>query len=214
MNGQFIEVLLAPGYDEDALEVLQGKKNVRLLELADWPAPSREVEIKPVLGGLLVQDRDAVTEGRGEMRPMTEKQPSESQWEDLLFAWKVCRYVRSNAIVIACGGATIGIGAGQMSRVDSVRIAVEKAQANQPDLLAGAALASDAFFPFADGPELAYRGGRDVDHPAGWLGARRGRGRRRRCGGHRDGGDRQAPLPPLASSSSAPTSERSFARGT
>jgi phosphoribosylaminoimidazolecarboxamide formyltransferase/IMP cyclohydrolase len=163
MNGQFIEVLLAPGYDEDALEVLQGKKNVRLLELADWPAPSREVEIKPVLGGLLVQDRDAVTEGRGEMRAMTERQPSESQWEDLLFAWKVCRYVRSNAIVIASGGATIGIGAGQMSRVDSVRIAVEKAQANQgragTDLLAGAALASDAFFPFADGPELAIAAG-------------------------------------------------------
>jgi phosphoribosylaminoimidazolecarboxamide formyltransferase/IMP cyclohydrolase len=159
MNGQFIEVLLAPGYDEDALEVLQGKKNVRLLELADWPAPSREVEVKPVLGGLLVQDRDAVTEGRGEMHAMTEQQPSEEQWKDLLFAWKVCRYVRSNAIVIASRGATIGIGAGQMSRVDSVRIAVEKAQANQPDLLAGAVLASDAFFPFADGPELAIEAG-------------------------------------------------------
>jgi len=159
MNGQFIEVLLAPGYDEDALEVLQGKKNVRLLKLADWPAPSREVEIKPVLGGLLVQDRDIVTEGRGEMRAMTEKQPSESQWGDLLFAWKVCRRVRSNAIVLAAGGATIGIGAGQMSRVDSVRIAVEKARATQPDLLAGAALASDAFFPFADGPELAIAAG-------------------------------------------------------
>ncbi len=159
MSGQFIEVLLAPGYDEDALEVLKGKKNVRLLELADWPAPSREVEIKPVLGGLLVQDRDAVTEGREEMRAMTERQPSEAQWEDLLFAWKDCRRVRSNAIVLAVGGATIGIGAGQMSRVDSVRIAVEKARANQPDLLAGAALASDAFFPFADGPELAIAAG-------------------------------------------------------
>jgi phosphoribosylaminoimidazolecarboxamide formyltransferase/IMP cyclohydrolase len=159
MNGQFIEVLLAPGYDEDALEVLQGKKNVRLLKLADWPEPSREVEIKPVLGGLLVQDRDTVTEGRGEMRAMTKKQPSESQWGDLLFAWKVCRRVRSNAIVLAAGGATIGIGAGQMSRVDSVRIAVEKARAAQPELLAGAAMASDAFFPFADGPELAIAAG-------------------------------------------------------
>jgi phosphoribosylaminoimidazolecarboxamide formyltransferase/IMP cyclohydrolase len=159
MSGQFIEVLLAPGFDEDALEVLQGKKNVRLLELADWPEPSGEVEIKPVLGGLLVQDRDTVTEGRGEMRLMTEQQPSESQWEDLLFAWTVCRHVRSNAIVLAAAGATIGIGAGQMSRVDSVRIAVEKARANQPDLLAGAALASDAFFPFADGPELAIAAG-------------------------------------------------------
>jgi phosphoribosylaminoimidazolecarboxamide formyltransferase/IMP cyclohydrolase len=163
MNGQFIEVLLAPGYDEDALEVLKGKKNVRLLELADWPEPSSEREIKPVLGGLLVQDRDSVTEGRGEMRAMTEKQPSEAQWKDLLFAWKVCRRVRSNAIVIASGGATIGIGAGQMSRVDSVRIAVEKARVNQgragTNLLAGAALASDAFFPFADGPELAIEAG-------------------------------------------------------
>src|SRR5271163_257368 len=141
MNGQFIEVLLAPGYDEDALEVLKGKKNVRLLELADWPPPSDDYDSKPVLGGLLLQQRDAVTEGREQMRAMTERQPSDAQWEDLLFAWKVCRRVRSNAIVLAAAGATIGIGAGQMSRVDSVRIAVEKAQANQPDLLAGAALA-------------------------------------------------------------------------
>jgi phosphoribosylaminoimidazolecarboxamide formyltransferase/IMP cyclohydrolase len=159
MNGQFIEVLLAPGYDEDALEVLRGKKNVRLLELADWPPPSDDYDTKPVLGGLLVQQRDAVTETREQMRAMTERQPSEAQWEDLLFAWKVCRRVRSNAIVLAAGGATIGIGAGQMSRVDSVRIAIEKAQANQPDLLAGAALASDAFFPFTDGPELAVAAG-------------------------------------------------------
>jgi phosphoribosylaminoimidazolecarboxamide formyltransferase / IMP cyclohydrolase len=159
MNGQFIEVLLAPGYDEDALELLKGKKNVRLLELADWPERSGGVEIKPVLGGLLVQDRDAVTEGREQMRAMTEREPSEEQWKDLLFAWKVCRHVRSNAIVLVARGATIGIGAGQMSRVDSVRIAVEKAQANQHDLLAGAALASDAFFPFADGPELAIAAG-------------------------------------------------------
>jgi len=159
MNGQFIEVLLAPGYDEDALEVLRGKKNVRLLELADWPAPGDEYDSKPVLGGLLVQQRDAVTETREQMRPMTEREPSEAQWEDLLFAWKVCRRVRSNAIVLVAGDATIGIGAGQMSRVDSVRIAVEKAKANQPDLLVGAALASDAFFPFADGPELAIAAG-------------------------------------------------------
>jgi phosphoribosylaminoimidazolecarboxamide formyltransferase / IMP cyclohydrolase len=159
MNGQFIEVLLAPGYDDDALEVLTGKKNVRLLELGDWPEPSAEVEAKPVLGGQLVQTRDAVTEGREQMRAMTERQPNETQWQDLLFAWKVCRRVRSNAIVLAVGGATIGIGAGQMSRVDSVRIAVEKAQANRPGLLAGSALASDAFFPFADGPELAIAAG-------------------------------------------------------
>jgi len=159
LGKQFIEVLLAPGYDEDALEALQGKKNVRLLELAQWPPPSHEVESKSVLGGRLVQTRDVVSETREQMRVMTKKEPSEAQWDDLLFAWKVCRHVRSNAIVIATGGAAIGIGAGQMSRVDSVRIAIEKAQTAQPALLAGAALASDAFFPFADGPELAIAAG-------------------------------------------------------
>ncbi len=159
LSQQFIEVLLAPGFDDDALALLAEKKNVRLLELAHWPAPAHEVEAKPVIGGQLVQTRDVVSEGREQMTVMTEKAPSEQEWQDLLFAWKVCRHVRSNAIVIASGGATIGIGAGQMSRVDAVRIAIEKAQAFQPQLLAGAALASDAFFPFADGPELAIAAG-------------------------------------------------------
>jgi phosphoribosylaminoimidazolecarboxamide formyltransferase/IMP cyclohydrolase len=155
LGKQFIEVLLAPGYDQDALEALRGKKNVRLLELVQWPSPSQEVESKSVIGGQLVQTRDVVTETREQMRVMTRKAPSEAQWDDLLFAWKVCRHVRSNAIVIATGGATIGIGAGQMSRVDAVRIAVDKASAAQPDLLAASSLASDAFFPFPDGPQLA-----------------------------------------------------------
>jgi phosphoribosylaminoimidazolecarboxamide formyltransferase / IMP cyclohydrolase len=159
LSKQFIEVLLAPGFDPDALELLSEKKNVRLLELADWPAASRELEGKPVLGGQLLQTRDVVSETREQMSVMTGGEPSEEQWEDLLFAWKVCRHVRSNAIVIASGGATIGIGAGQMSRVDAVRIAVEKAQAAQPQLLAGSVLASDAFFPFADGPQLAIDAG-------------------------------------------------------
>jgi phosphoribosylaminoimidazolecarboxamide formyltransferase / IMP cyclohydrolase len=159
LGKQFIEVLLAPGYDEDALEALQGKKNVRLLELAQWPPPSHEVESKSVLGGRLVQTRDVVSETREQMRVMTKREPGEAQWDDLLFAWKVCRHVRSNAIVIATGGATIGIGAGQMSRVDSVKIAVEKAREAQPELLAGSSLASDAFFPFADGPQLAIEAG-------------------------------------------------------
>ncbi len=159
LSRQFIEVLLAPGFDRDALEVLGEKKNVRLLELARWPAPSREVEANQVVGGQLVQTRDVVSETREQMRVVTRSAPSEEQWADLLFAWRVCRHVRSNAIVIAAGGATIGIGAGQMSRVDSVRIAVEKASAAQPELLAGAVLASDAFFPFADGPQLAIDAG-------------------------------------------------------
>ncbi len=159
LSKQFIEVLLAPGFDAEALEVLGEKKNVRLLELAQWPPPTGESEGKPVIGGQLVQTRDLITETREQMRAMGAAEPSESQWEDLLFAWTVCRHVRSNAIVIAAGGATIGIGAGQMSRVDAVRIAVEKAQEFQPQLLAGAVLASDAFFPFADGPQLAIDAG-------------------------------------------------------
>jgi phosphoribosylaminoimidazolecarboxamide formyltransferase / IMP cyclohydrolase len=159
LGKQFVEVLLAPGFDQDALALLTEKKNVRLLELADWPAPSHEVEGKPVIGGQLVQTRDVVSETRAEMRAMGEQLPSEEQWSDLLFAWKVCRHVRSNAIVLAVGGATIGIGAGQMSRVDAVKIAVEKAREAQPALLAGAALASDAFFPFPDGPQLAIDAG-------------------------------------------------------
>jgi phosphoribosylaminoimidazolecarboxamide formyltransferase / IMP cyclohydrolase len=159
LSKQFIEVLLAPGFDPDALELLGEKKNVRLLELAEWPAPGSELDGKPVIGGLLLQTHDVVSETREQMRVMTAAVPSEGQWDDLLFAWRVCRRVRSNAIVIAAGGATIGIGAGQMSRVDSVRIAVEKAQAAQPELLAGSALASDAFFPFPDGPQLAIDAG-------------------------------------------------------
>ncbi len=164
LNEQFVEVLLAPGYDDDALELLREKKNVRLLELADWPAPSREVEGKPVIGGQLVQTRDVVSETREQMRVMTSCEPDEAQWAALLFAWKVCRHVRSNAIVIAVGSddgtcATIGIGAGQMSRVDAVRIAVEKAQATQPELLAGSVLASDAFFPFPDAAQVGIDAG-------------------------------------------------------
>jgi phosphoribosylaminoimidazolecarboxamide formyltransferase/IMP cyclohydrolase len=159
LSGQFIEVLLAPGFDPDALELLSEKKNVRLLELPDWPARAPGMEEKPVIGGVLSQTRDIVSETRAQMSVMGATAPAEEQWDDLLFAWKVCRHVRSNAIVIAARGATIGIGAGQMSRVDAVRIAIEKAQAAQPELLAGSSLASDAYFPFADGPQLAIDAG-------------------------------------------------------
>jgi phosphoribosylaminoimidazolecarboxamide formyltransferase/IMP cyclohydrolase len=165
LSGQFIEVLLAPGFDPDALEVLTEKKNVRLLacprmgELSKRPVRAEDVEEKPVIGGVLSQSRDVVSETREQMRVMSITAPAEEQWGDLLFAWKVCRHVRSNAIVIAREGATIGIGAGQMSRVDAVNIAIDKARAAQPDLLAGSSLASDAYFPFADGPQLAIDAG-------------------------------------------------------
>jgi phosphoribosylaminoimidazolecarboxamide formyltransferase/IMP cyclohydrolase len=159
LSKQFIEVLLAPAFEAEALAVLTQKKNVRLLELPDWPEPAGGLEAKPVIGGLLVQDRDEVSETADQMSVMTTKQPSDTEWDDMRFAWQVCRHVRSNAIVIARDGATIGIGAGQMSRVDAVRIAIEKAQAGEDNLLAGASLASDAFFPFADGPQLAIDAG-------------------------------------------------------
>lgn len=159
ISNQFVEVLLAPGFDPEALEVLRQKKNVRLLELPEWPAPTGGLEAKAVIGGVLVQDRDEVAETANQMRVMSAKQPGDREWDDLRFAWQVCRHVRSNAIVIASGGATIGIGAGQMSRVDAVNIAIEKARAFQPDLLPGSSLASDAFFPFADGPQLAIDAG-------------------------------------------------------
>ena len=159
LSKQFIEVLLAPGFEPEALAVLTQKKNVRLLELPDWPEPAGGLEAKPVIGGLLVQDRDEVAETAEQMSVMTARQPGDAEWQDMRFAWQVCRHVRSNAIVIARDGATIGIGAGQMSRVDAVRIAIEKAQDGQPELLAGSSLASDAFFPFADGPQLAIDAG-------------------------------------------------------
>jgi phosphoribosylaminoimidazolecarboxamide formyltransferase/IMP cyclohydrolase len=153
---QFIEVLFAPGYDDDALEVLQRKPSVRLLEDEERRrTPTGERDVRSVTGGLLVQDRDSVVTDRDRMRVVTSRAPTEDEWSDLLFAWTVCRHVKSNAIVAARGAATLGIGAGQMSRVDSVRIAVEKARTS----LAGAALASDAFFPFADGPALAIEAG-------------------------------------------------------
>jgi len=157
LTEQFVDVLFAPGYESGALQTLQVKPDVRLLEDEERRVPMLgEKDVRQVTGGLLVQDRDIVGEGRDQMDVVTSRQPSEQEWADLVFAWRVCRHVRSNAIVLARDGATIGIGAGQMSRVDSVRLAVEKSQ--QPDLR-GAVLASDAFFPFADGPELAIAAG-------------------------------------------------------
>ncbi len=193
---QFVEVLFAPGYDDAALETLASKPNLRILQDDEaQPLHLAEADVKQVVGGLLVQDRDLDTQERAEMTVPTARQPSDAEWSELLFAWRVCKHVRSNAIVLVRDGASVGIGAGQMSRVDSVRIAVEKAREGS---LEGAVLASDAFFPFADGPELAIRAGRHRDHPARRLGARR-RGRRRRgCSRRRDGLHQQAPLQALS----------------
>jgi phosphoribosylaminoimidazolecarboxamide formyltransferase/IMP cyclohydrolase len=164
LHKNFVEVLIAPGFEDGALEVLQQKEAIRILCEEERREPDDdERDVKRVLGGLLIQDRDGDPEPREIMEVVTETQPSEQQWEDMLFAWTVCRRVRSNAIVIAKGGATLGIGAGQMSRVDSVRLAVEKCRAAHGEdaaaMLADSAVASDAFFPFADGPELAIQAG-------------------------------------------------------
>jgi phosphoribosylaminoimidazolecarboxamide formyltransferase/IMP cyclohydrolase len=167
LKEQFIEVLFAPGYDEDALEILRARKNVRLLEKGDRRAGGRELEVRQVAGGLLVQERDTLMSAREDMTVVTARAPSEPEWEDLEFAWRVCKHVRSNAIVLARDRATVGIGAGQMSRVDSVRLALEKARV---DSLAGSVLASDAYFPFADGPQLAFEAGvRAIIQPGGSI---------------------------------------------
>ena len=135
---------------------LAEKPNTRILDDRERRTPNMiEPHLRQVVGGLLVQDRDFDLEERGEMQVVSERRPTEAEWQELSFAWRVCKHVKSNGIVISKNLSTIGIGAGQMSRVDAVRLALEKAQ----DDTAGGVLASDAYFPFADGPELALEAG-------------------------------------------------------
>jgi phosphoribosylaminoimidazolecarboxamide formyltransferase/IMP cyclohydrolase len=164
LHENFVEVLVAPIYEQAALDALQQKEAIRILADEERRSPSPiERDLRRVRGGLLVQDRDGDPEPRELMEVVTRAEPSDAQWRDLLFAWIVVRHVRSNAIVLAKDAATIGIGAGQMSRVDSVRLAIEKCREARGDeaeeLLGGSVLASDAFFPFADGPQAAIEAG-------------------------------------------------------
>jgi phosphoribosylaminoimidazolecarboxamide formyltransferase / IMP cyclohydrolase len=155
---QFVEVLFAPAYDSAALDLLAGKSSLRVLEHTDQRTlDEAERDYRRVIGGLLVQDRDWLAADRDALRVVC-GDVSDEQSADLLFAWRVVKHVTSNAIVIARSGQTFGVGAGQMSRVDAVRIAVEKAR-ELGHSLDGAVLASDAFFPFADGPQLALDAG-------------------------------------------------------
>jgi phosphoribosylaminoimidazolecarboxamide formyltransferase / IMP cyclohydrolase len=157
LSEQFVEVLFAPGYEDGALDILSAKPSIRILEDNERREPlTAEPEFKQVMGGLLVQDRDLEFADRTEMEIVTKREPSDQEWRDLMFAWKVCKNVRSNAIVIAKDERTAGIGAGQMSRVDSVRLAVDKSRLES---LSGSVCASDAYFPFADGPEIAIGAG-------------------------------------------------------
>ncbi|MDV6318866.1 bifunctional phosphoribosylaminoimidazolecarboxamide formyltransferase/IMP cyclohydrolase [Chromohalobacter sp. HP20-39] len=160
VDRQFVEVIIAPGIDDAAAEIVAGKKNVRLLDVSEhWPSqPRRAHDLKRVTGGLLVQDRDQGMVGSNELRTVTERAPSEQELSDLEFAWKVAKFVKSNAIVYAKHGQTIGVGAGQMSRVYSAKIAGIKA-ADESLEVPGSVMASDAFFPFRDGIDAAAEAG-------------------------------------------------------
>ncbi|MEM8628116.1 MAG: bifunctional phosphoribosylaminoimidazolecarboxamide formyltransferase/IMP cyclohydrolase, partial [Pseudomonadota bacterium] len=163
----FTEVVIAPAYAPDALDVFARKKDLRVLRAGDLAVPGRPGEmVRTIAGGRLVQSRDAVTIGRDDMRVVTERAPTEDEFRDLMFAFIVAKHVKSNAIVYAKNGATVGIGAGQMSRVDSARIAVRKgadaaaaAGQDEENLVVGSVVASDAFFPFADGLITAAEAG-------------------------------------------------------
>ena len=179
--GRFCEVLFAPHFTEDALAVLAAKPNMRILEDNERRRfDIAERDLKRVMGGLLVQDRDIDLEDRTQMEVVTERKPSEAEWGEMLFGWKVCKHVRSNAIVLVSDLATVGIGAGQMSRVDSVRLAIEKA--GDAGIVTGRVRARvGRVLPVRRRPAVRDRGRRDVDHPARRVQARHGgrRGRRR-----------------------------------
>jgi len=170
LGQQFVEVVIAPAIEEGVSEIFAGKKNVRLLVSGDWPAISpATLDIKKVNGGLLVQDRDLHVLSRADCKTVSQRIPTEAEWADLLFAWKVAQMVKSNAIVYAGDGRTLGVGAGQMSRIDSARIARWKASDAKLSLL-GVAMASDAFFPFRDGIDTAADAGvKAIIHPGGSI---------------------------------------------
>ena len=156
VDRQFVEVIIAPSVTEDAIAVIQSKKNVRLLECGEFGTAQSRLDYKRVNGGLLVQEADLAL--YNELTVVTERAPSEEEMQDLLFAWKISKFVKSNAIVYAKNQMTIGVGAGQMSRINSARIAGIKAE--HADLkVPGSVMASDAFFPFKDGIEAAAEAG-------------------------------------------------------
>jgi phosphoribosylaminoimidazolecarboxamide formyltransferase/IMP cyclohydrolase len=152
----FVECIAAPGFDEKSKAIFAAKKNLRLLELPPGGLePEGELQLKRILGGMLVQQPDLGEVQESELRTVTKRAPTAEELHTMRFAWKVAKHVKSNAIVFAKDGATLGVGAGQMSRVDSVKLAVMKAQSP----LAGSVVASDAFFPFPDGVEEAAKAG-------------------------------------------------------
>jgi phosphoribosylaminoimidazolecarboxamide formyltransferase/IMP cyclohydrolase len=166
LGQQFAEIVIAPRVEPQALAALAAKQNLRVLEIP-LAHEAQAHDYKRVGGGLLVQGSDAKMVGREDLRVVTKRKPTDAEWSDLLFAWRVAKFVKSNAIVFCRGGMTLGVGAGQMSRVDSARIAATKAAGAKLDLR-GSVAASDAFFPFRDGLEvLADAGAAAVIQPGG-----------------------------------------------
>jgi phosphoribosylaminoimidazolecarboxamide formyltransferase/IMP cyclohydrolase len=162
----FTAVVIAPGASDEARAIFAAKKNLRLLTTAALPDPrAKATAFKQVAGGLLVQDRDAGIIRPSDLKVVTKRAPTDAELADLLFAWKVAKHVKSNAIIYVKGGATVGVGAGQMSRIDSTRIAARKSQdmaealGLTTALTHGSVVASDAFFPFADGLLAAAEAG-------------------------------------------------------
>jgi len=165
---QFVEVLIAPGYERGALEVLASKTNIRILEISldgvnrngknDWERGRNSHDTKRIGSGLLIQTADNRDISADDLKVVSQKQPSAQEMADLQFAWRVAKYVKSNAIVFCRDGATLGVGAGQMSRIDSARIASIKAE-NAGLTLKGSVVASDAFFPFRDGVDVVVKAG-------------------------------------------------------
>jgi len=169
LDKQFVEVVIAPAFSDGAIEQFASKPNVRLLRSMGGQKANAGLHYQRVSGGLLVQQKDGDRVSREDCRCVTEREPTEQEWLDMLFAWKVARMAKSNAIIFAANGRTLGVGAGQMSRVDSARIARWKAK-DAGLALDGAAMASDAFFPFRDGIDTAAEAGiRAVIQPGGSM---------------------------------------------
>jgi phosphoribosylaminoimidazolecarboxamide formyltransferase / IMP cyclohydrolase len=163
LTSTFLEAVVCPAVDDDAAEHLAGKQRMRVL-VVDRPSGAEPLDVRSIDGGMLVQTRDRVITDRATMTVSSERQPNEAEWRDLLIAWRLCRHVKSNAVVIVKAGMAVGVGAGQMSRVESSELAVARAG----DRCLGAASASDAFFPMPDGLEtLGKAGVRSVIHPGG-----------------------------------------------
>jgi phosphoribosylaminoimidazolecarboxamide formyltransferase/IMP cyclohydrolase len=155
---QFVEVIIAPSISEEAKTVVSAKKNIRLLETGKWSNSLPALDFKRVNGGLLVQDRDLGMVAMSDLKVVSKRIPTEEEMRDLLFAWKVAKFVKSNAIIYGKNGRTVGVGAGQMSRINSARIAGIKAEHAGLEVV-GAVMASDAFFPFRDGIDNAAKAG-------------------------------------------------------